>query len=285
MKNLLIMLVVLSILATGIITASAGGLQGKITPNEPLPGCSEDPACPKEWYVEQDFNGNTGYLVDDLDDPKWRIRAECQDPDKPRPVRGTYCIMTGSRKLDCEGPYQDLIALEIIDKPTETPTPTKPPYTPTPEPTPTPRVQPQSYINYIQWQNPFCTCTCYIGYVYKDGVFQRKIDLTEPNINYDDYFFNLYPNQSLVIVVSWCGQPPYVDNYYEWTTIQINCDGKLPATINCPSNGICPPITCLTLNGYANCRVTITVKACPLCRARFEGKDPEGYMDYLWEDE
>ena len=281
MKKLIIALVVLSILATGIITASAGGIEKQIIPNEPLPGCSEDPACPKEWYVEQDFQGNTGYLVDDLEYPKWRIKAQCQDPDKPQPIRGTYCIMTGSRKVDCEGPYQDLIALEIVDKPGETPTPTTPP---TPTVTPTPVVKPQSYINYIQWQWPFCVCTCYKAYIYIDGVFQKVIDLTEPNINYSDYVFNLYPGQKLVIVIDWCGHPANADYYYEWSNVQVNCDGKLPTTIDCP-NGVCPPIRCSTLNGYAMCRVTITVKACPLCRGRFEGKDPEGYTDYLWNEE
>ena len=267
---------ILLILLLIAINVSAEG----ITPDEPLPGCSDNPACPKEWYVEQDFNGNTGYLVDDLEYPKWRIKAECQDPTKPAPIRGTYCIMTGSRKLDCEGPYQDLIALEVVDSPQETPTPTIPAATATPTVTPTPVVKPQSYINYVQWQFPFCVCTCYSAYVYIDGVFQIVIDLTEPNINYSDYFFNLYPGQNLVIVIGWCGHPANVDNYYEWSNVQINCDGKLPTTFDCP-NGVCPPIECSDLNGYAECRVTITVKACPLCRGRFEGKDP--YEKYIHE--
>ena len=226
--------------------------------NEPLPGCSEDPACPKEWYVERDFSGDTGYLVDDLDDPKWRIRATCQDPHKPQPVRGTYCIMTGSRKLDCEGPYQDLIALEVVDKPDE------------PQ-------EPDEWRLYLPWnQADFraaCTCICHTAIVSVDGVFAFEIDLLNyPAMGWDDYFINLYPGQVVTVDFRWCGQPASEDDDLQWSEVQINCDGKSPVTIRAANNSV--TWGCDQMNGTAQCRFTYTTQTCELCRGRSEGKDP-----------
>lgn len=229
--------------------------------NEPLPGCSEDPACPKEWYVERDFSGDTGYLVDDLQDPKWRIRAICQDPLKPAPVRGTYCIMTGSRKLDCEGGYQDLLALEVVDKPDE------------PE-------EPDEWKFYLPWNQALvraaCTCIGHTAIVLVDGQFAFEIDLkTFPDMGWDDYFVNLYPGQEVEVFFRWYGQPASEDDVYLWSTVQINCDNKEPVTITAVDNYV--SWGCDAMNGTSDCRFTFTTQTCELCRGRSLGTDPKPY--------
>ena len=294
MRKYLLILIAISILITGIITTNAS----EILPDDPLPPGSEVPKGVWEKFSDDGIFVGLGYLGATLGEAEnspnrygkgiypYVIYGTCvRQPNNPRPAQWSWYINEGEMLWQSYGHSGQDITWSWTEI-NATPTPTTPPYTPTPTTPPataTPKVKPQMYANYLQFQNPFCVCTCYFADVYKDGVLQEVIDLTEPNINYSDYTFNLYPGQKLTVVIRWCNSPANADYYYEWSNVQINCDGKLPTTIDCP-NGVCPSIICPMLNGYAMCRVTITVKACPLCRGRFEGKDPESYMNYLWEE-
>jgi hypothetical protein len=142
--------------------------------------------------------------------------------------------------------------------------------------TPTPVVKPRQYLTRVLWMLPKCTCEGHSTITLVDGVPDpaSRMPLIEHGIYYSTWTFNLHPGETLQVIGDWYGWPSSYDYYFSRMTMTINCDGMASRVYEC-SGGVCPIVFCSMLNGESDCRITITVYACPVCRGRFHGTDPE----------
>lgn len=244
-KYYVILLVVLSVLLVSFDTIS-----------EPIPPDDDVPW--GDWQVDVVYPhlnpARAELCYPSNADCQYRILTECIEPENPKvPVVGQWYRREGSRKwFAIDYNAQDLIWLQTLEKPRE-------------------------FFVYVPWASSMyrgCSCYCYHASVYVDGQFKTRFELYQyPAMNIVDFYLNLFPGQAVDVRYDWCGQPVRADGYYQWSTIQANCDGRPSTTLDCPG-GVCPTFGCEILNGDADCRFTYSVQTCYLCVARHNGTDP-----------
>ena len=309
--------VVLLLLGLRVTRADAGSGKDFDPSKYPtLEGQFDLPTTP--WFHTGDWDTDCDcgtFVYPSLDNPTWEVMAYCLEPDDDIPLRGTRYYNDGDKLYPYDPAFQTSKVYEIKKQPTETPTSTPPATvtstptvtptstqtltptqtsTPTQTPTatatatytpsPTPDVKPRQFMTTILCMYSKCTCDGHGATVLINGIPQTGMPLTEPNIYYSTWTFNLRPGEILQVIGNWYGYPSNYDYFFTRMTMQINCDGQFSQTYECSSGGVCPPVSCDMLNGDEDCRVTITVFACPICRARFSGTDPAWFIIHYGEN-
>ena len=221
----------------------------------------------EDWYdIYWNDAENWGYWEHDSELGRYVVQAHCLDSHLSDPFIGQRFYRDGNKLFPYSGQniYQSQGIDAVIDK--EEP-------------------EPKDYSLFCPMLGKSvsgeCTCYCYNveGYLNGQLVFVEKL-LPYPQLNYFDYFLNMYANtgDEFTVRFTWCGSPdknPSSDKWFEYARVLIKCDGKDQSIIYADENGwLYRPIVCDDLNGTADCRFTYELVACPLCRAKHNGTDP-----------
>lgn len=201
------------------------------------------------------------------------ILTTCYNPDDPNPALWSRYIREGSRKFLPDGHNgQPLLWKDTLKRVEPTPIP---PATPTQPPTPTPH---PAYIPMINppHGNPVCDC--------KD----HKCDLNVADRNWYSLWMVEYPywgtiddkinldagkGEELYITCRYKGGEITNDQWYKYTTLSVDCEGK-PEWTETSYNGRFNPIPCSKLNGTASCIARLQTLTCDkICQGYFDLTD------------